>query len=95
MTETDTTVTTEIVGALVPEMGALDSRESSAPALMFIGYGIAMLSAGQWMLEEGIKRAGGWKGIRQMLTRAERIIPVMDEPETAPEIPESGEDESR
>lgn len=49
---------------------------SELSPLAYIGMGIAMVSMGRTFLEAGIKKAGGFQGIRNMLTR--EIIPQLE-----------------
>lgn len=77
--ESETVATVETVTETLP---VPSGGVSQPPALMFIGYGVAMIAAGQWMLEHGIKRAGGWKGIRRILTRAESAVTALEAAET-------------
>ena len=76
--ETGETVTTVV--------GGLSDISDSPPALVFIGYGIACIAAGQWMLEVGIKRAGGIAGVRRALVRAERMVSGLEARESQLEL---------
>ena len=74
------------LATVATESGTLSpSRERvpEPPALVFIGYGVACIAAGQWMLEVGIRRAGGWKGIRKLLSRAEALTVTLEAREMA------------